>query len=308
MRMTGFLQQYLESKFQVAESMPSRTFRPRLAGVFPRPDPTLKRTPPTRSLTLSPGADRQRSVAGEACPSTCNQLQSLLFKDFPLELRQRVYRDVLGGNVCHIWPHGTSLCHDIGQLAPNTRLSCFCGPPILENLQNISELRHLGNRSAATSFLRSCRRIYSEAIEVLYSDNTFEILDAAGFVAFSVSVLPHRFDKICSLRLGQQVTTIIGSCLIKGPCTHGCSPPNTTVWEQCWDLIANMRNLQELFVTLRNDRGIFLTNDEENQILEPLCRVTQPQIWHLSITLADGFTAATFDMLQSPETATLKVF
>ena len=278
--------------------MPSQTLKPGFAKVFHRPDSKPLPTPPTRSLTLSPHADHQRSVVGEPCPPTCNQLQSLLFKDFPLELRERVYRGVLGGHVCHIWPHGTSLCREDGKWAPNSCLSCLCGPPILEDLQNVSELRDLRYLSTATSFLRSCRRIYSEAIDFLYSENTFEILDVAGFMAFSVSVLPHRFDKICSLRLGQQVTAaLLDSCVLNKSPAHKFSRRSASAWEECWDLIANMKNLQELFVTLRNE--------EEERLLAPLQRVSQPQIWHLFINWRDvgfEFEAARFEMPQSSKT------
>ena len=260
--------------------MPSRN----RAQVVRRPEAKSLPTPRTRSLTLSLEADHQRSVAGEACPSTCNQLQSLLFKDFPLELRERIYKDVLGGFVCHVWPHGTSVCRENGKWAPDSGLSCFCGPPILENLQNISELRHLGARSTTTSFLRSCRRVYSEAIDFLYRDNTFEVLDAAGFTAFSVSVLPHRFDKICSMRVGQQITaTFLDSCMLNKLSSHRISHCYASAWEECWDLIANMKSLRELFVTLCSDRGRPFSKAEEEKLLAPLNRVSKPQTWQLFV-------------------------
>ena len=289
--------------------MPKQLPRPDLAMIFHRPGPKPLPRPPTRSLTLSPEADQQRSAASEGCPHTCNQLQSLFFKDFPFELRERVYIDVLGANVCHIWPHGTNLCHQNGKWAPNSGLCCFCGPPILENLQNISELRELGDRSSTTSLLRSCRRVYSEAIDYLYSENTFEILDAVGFMPFCVSVLPHRFNRIRSLRFGHQVTAALlnnDPAVLPSYRPYSLPPHDPSAWGKCWNLIADMENLQELHVTLEMSPAFItwpgvgarpFSREGEKRLLAPLHRVVQPANWQLYVNWPETwseFEAAPF--------------
>ncbi|EEQ88314.1 uncharacterized protein BDCG_03434 [Blastomyces dermatitidis ER-3] len=49
--------------------------------------------------------------------------------------------------------------------------------------------------------VKSCRRIYLEAIDLLYSSNTFHFYHEDDFLAFSRSILPQRMEKITSVHL-----------------------------------------------------------------------------------------------------------
>ncbi|PGH09180.1 hypothetical protein GX51_00934 [Blastomyces parvus] len=49
--------------------------------------------------------------------------------------------------------------------------------------------------------VKSCRRIYLEAIDLLYTSNTFHFYHEDDFLAFSRAVLPQRMEKITSIHL-----------------------------------------------------------------------------------------------------------
>ena len=52
-----------------------------------------------------------------------------------------------------------------------------------------------------TALLKTCRQIYIEAVELLYSTNTFVLHDCDTLVTLSRSIPPQRLDSIRSLRL-----------------------------------------------------------------------------------------------------------
>ncbi|KAI8941832.1 hypothetical protein NX059_003032 [Plenodomus lindquistii] len=57
--------------------------------------------------------------------------------------------------------------------------------------------------------LQSCRRIYTEAIDLIYSTATFRFHDYTSFFAFSSKLQPHRFKAIRHLHIfGRQYTRL----------------------------------------------------------------------------------------------------
>ena len=50
-------------------------------------------------------------------------------------------------------------------------------------------------------FLVTCRRLYAEAIDVLYSHNNFSMLHLESVLYLSYTTLPQRFNAIRSLHL-----------------------------------------------------------------------------------------------------------
>ncbi|RAL68414.1 hypothetical protein DID88_007145 [Monilinia fructigena] len=55
--------------------------------------------------------------------------------------------------------------------------------------------------------LQVCRRIYSEAIPLLYATNSFNFDSLESLISFSNEILPHRFDSIISLSLSLNFST-----------------------------------------------------------------------------------------------------
>ncbi|KAF2684099.1 hypothetical protein K458DRAFT_389314 [Lentithecium fluviatile CBS 122367] len=114
-----------------------------------------------------------------------DQNASMLFKP-PLEIREMIYTELFG-------PDST-----IWIVYLNEKLACVRG-------DETSVPRH-GHHAVKLGihvlpFLQSCRRVYSEAIDLLYSAPRFAFCETLTFLAFSASILPSRFQRLRSITI-----------------------------------------------------------------------------------------------------------
>jgi len=126
--------------------------------------------------------------------------------------------------------------------------------------------------------LETCRKIYTEAIQILYSAPTFDFDSLETLIAFSCSVLPQRFDSIHSIQLDFRfaMSHLFNESMPK-------SDPQR--WERIWRILASMPKLQSLRVRIiwpASEVGKKL----EDRLLEPLGMVTGLKTFEVSVPWA----------------------
>lgn len=151
--------------------------------------------------------DRRRlSVSSSCTPANeaCFFLQML-----PIELRQEIYKLVLGGKLIHIFQVHRQIRHRSCQLyeafevsSESTGIRSLCCPGFTRFMvcSAVSEgIEQFSN--GQTAILRTCREIYMEAIRVLYTTNRFEFDQLAAFRFLAKTITPQRFASIASLQI-----------------------------------------------------------------------------------------------------------
>lgn len=111
-------------------------------------------------------------------------------------------------------------------------------------------------------------RRYSEAVDVLYSDNTFELPDPRDLISFSNGILPQRLDSIRSLRLHKW------RYRMRPYKRYGI--PNSITWDVVCRTLASMKGLVHL--SIRLNQGAWYADDgTEASLLEMLNMVEKPK-------------------------------
>lgn len=116
---------------------------------------------------------------------------------------------------------------------------------------------------------------YIDAIEVLYTSNTFDFDCMESLISFSICILPHRFDSIQSLQLDLRFNH--SHFFSEGTPTNDFSR-----WERMWRIVGSMKNLQHLWVRIiwwRTD----LTGAEEARYLSELLQVGKLKTFEISL-------------------------
>ncbi|KAF4630280.1 hypothetical protein G7Y89_g7855 [Cudoniella acicularis] len=125
---------------------------------------------------------------------TNNQDDCLLLTKLPLEIRQQIYREAIGGYVFHIY------FVDAYRRMANTRCKHsdpkICGKKECRSLFKQKGARDPWGASDLMALLKSCRIIYSEAIEILYKSNVFEFNNIEDVLRLSMTILPERMKLI----------------------------------------------------------------------------------------------------------------
>ena len=205
-------------------------------------------------------------------PATTDHIDNAgLFARLPCELRLQIYEYALGGrqiNLVHC-PHKRRLAHrcqlyDPANPKDNVRDArnqcaeeCWTAPPC-----NMARL------------LRTCRLIYSEAGEVLYTKNSFGfsgIHNLASFACFSHTIRPERLASISSLTIlvqnwwrlvapGKEIEknynsnthyTVSYHAGVTYPYSTFRDPNRKYPWRQLWRVVAKeMTGLKELNLRL----------------------------------------------------------
>ncbi|EPE24244.1 hypothetical protein GLAREA_08095 [Glarea lozoyensis ATCC 20868] len=149
--------------------------------------------------SYNPGTDikrRRLSFDGKI------QTQSVLWK-LPLEIRQQIYAECVSGYNIRVTLNTIDdvsgfnrkesrrfMQHTRCKLFPvSTCLSCFS---IQKRNRGLDEW----GVGSLLSLLKVCRRIYVEAIPILYSQNTFTFERTETILQLSMSILPQRMELI----------------------------------------------------------------------------------------------------------------
>ncbi|KAF2491697.1 hypothetical protein BU16DRAFT_584907 [Lophium mytilinum] len=224
--------------------------------------------------------------------STEHQAQSSFLSKLPLELCLPIYEELLRGNMFHIWmdseagpppTHRLRSEYCAENYHPNRGLKCF-------RSRKMSEGNFL-------SLLLTCRKMYTESVEVLYTANTFRPDDANSFLWMSNWILPQRFQAIRSLQLHYYVwshtswkdqVSVLPTKARNNPILHGKYRPGSSEdWTHVWIVIASMRGLRKLEVELTAAselKSIWLA--QEVVMLEAVKAVTSPSNFLLTLPFA----------------------
>lgn len=229
---------------------------------------------------------------------TVDQLMSPLLR-LPLELREMIYKAVLGDSTMHMILKENKLGH-LRCKAPSP-MEC----PLGLNGRTLSRECCWGNVDSANiwapksgtneptdgniiPFLQTCRQIYSESISLLYSTNTFSFSDLDCIRYFSMTTLPHRFSLLQTIDLEWCMSwpiydPIAQNLLLVNPALY---PPNDeATWEDTWRIIAAMPNLKFVRVSLLYFDG-FRDPGCEEKMLAPLRKVTRPKRFEVHVSWA----------------------
>ncbi|KAF2736707.1 hypothetical protein EJ04DRAFT_551071 [Polyplosphaeria fusca] len=167
-----------------------------------KPPKTVKRK---RALSIGAGGKHGKPIN----QVTAEQESSPLFR-LPLELRRAIYEELIGeGDVHMIWTWQDMQLKSFRCLRPDTHAKkgwrheagAHCWLKNSFPKPSGSNLVYTFQQSGTgvVPALQSCRRVYSEMIDLVYSTPTFLIHDYDSFVMFTASILPARFAAIESL-------------------------------------------------------------------------------------------------------------
>ncbi|KAG4030899.1 hypothetical protein MFRU_010g00330 [Monilinia fructicola] len=195
---------------------------------------------------------------------------SKLFERLPKEVRLEIYRWVLGEKVLHIVRRKDGLGHVVCQCDRDSETGeiseedgCIvagCRGVKIPGGSGVHE--RIGEGSGGLiQLLQVCRRIYSEAIPLLYATNTFNFDSLESLISFSNEILPRRFDSIISLSLSLNFST--SHIFNESSCN------NLPRWERTWMIIGSMKSLKSLEATIIWPRKIPAWS-HELRLLEPL--------------------------------------
>lgn len=224
-----------------------------------------------RALTFTSEMPEQRQQIYE-------QAQSNFFARLPAELRTLIYTEILGGNVLHIVKREKRLGHSrctVNRLLQDERVY-VCRSPTDRDLMPM---------------LKSCRKVYLEAIHLLYSRNVFAVNCMDSLIYLSYTTLSHRFNAIRALdicwdfniddifELSARIELEIPFYeRIKIPGAPYCEISN---WNLAWRVIAGMQGLQELRVRIVANTPF--GPRAEASLLEPLGRVQQTSLFEVEV-------------------------
>jgi hypothetical protein len=149
---------------------------------------------------------------------------------------------------------------------------------------------HKPSHGNIVPFLQTCRQIYSEAIEYLYSTNTFSFSDLDSLRYFSCTVLPSRFAAVRKLDLEWVLhwpiyDSFVQALLFADPVLY--PPYDEASWEEAWRIISEMPNLSILRASICHTHG-FRNAEYEAVLLAPLRKVTRPRSFEVYVSWEDG--------------------
>lgn len=269
-----------------------RPVRPRKPSIVPRSKPRALPTIRPRALTPPPSP----RTALESPPTTFAQLQSPLFSNLPLEIRRLIYHHALVSRSTHIVRLGPRLGHIRCRLSRNARPWDHRCWGITVNGSDLYHGPHDGfpteeeteeNKPGLLPLVMACRRIYTEAMPVLYGDNTFSMLHLESVMSLADTILPQRLNTIRSVELGWYfyIPYPLYTCKFQ-PMDY---PPNDiATWERVWSILANMEGLVTLRIDLKARWMEPLTVDEERQLLAPAMVVRTPRAWEMRLDWKDA--------------------
>jgi hypothetical protein len=112
----------------------------------------------------------------------CVKQTSPFLTGLPTEIRTQIYTEALGGSLFHILPTARGIGHMRcpGVYGPGYR--CWRNPQSLDPYYyNRPTQNHRFPSKTNTGFLRTCRQIYLEGIDIYYATNTFDFAHSATF-------------------------------------------------------------------------------------------------------------------------------
>jgi hypothetical protein len=206
-----------------------------------------------------PLSARQRELSFSETHLAAQQ-HCAFFAKLPVELRFKIYKFVLSYSIIHTLALRRRMAHakcsankesDIERACLPQDHEYICRHPIWSDDEPWNPVTL---SRADLALLRTCRQIYVEAINILYSSNTFDFATAESFNSFARTILSRRLAVITSLAIGFFDIFETPRRILRGP-PETSYPQLYIDLEQDWDLMWNiiktqMPSLRELRVVL----------------------------------------------------------
>ncbi|KIW05178.1 uncharacterized protein PV09_03727 [Verruconis gallopava] len=212
----------------------------------------------------------QQAKASSDDQITHSQSQSLLYRKLPPEIRSLIWRHCVGNFNIYL-----------GIISDEKRIrhcKIFEGKGLMRLSMDQAEQDKLMKEHYFISLLQSCRRVYTEAIPHLYTNNSFLLSSPKTLLALSSTTLLHRFNLIATLLM--KYTPQLQHGL-----SFGLSQHDVRMWERTADLLASMKGLKNLDIILW-DRSLYGTPgdwDNLEGLLKLLRKIKQPK--HFTVTI-----------------------
>lgn len=133
----------------------------------------------------------------------------------------------------------------------------------------------------------ACRRVYAEAMPVLYGENTFSMLHLESVIFLADTILPQRLNMVRSVELGWYFP--IPFPLYSRKFQAMVHPPlDIATWERVWWILANMEGLRKLRIDLVGRWLEPIAADEERRLLSPAMEVKRPGVWDMRVDWEDA--------------------
>ena len=202
---------------------------------------------------------------------TSEQVYSGFFQVLSYDVRRIIYEMVLADEHFHIIRLRRKLrhvrCKDSPKTSGNNR-TCWGMSTVDGTLIRDLEKDRLGH--GLLELLRTCRRTYTEAVDILYSQNIYDVNGPESLVSLSSILLPHRLDAIRSLQMtwaffhaGQTVYDE-DRLLLQG---------DEALWTACWAIVNSMKGLNDLRIWLSMSPAAATTRKPERALLMPLAQI-----------------------------------
>ncbi|KAH7342628.1 hypothetical protein BKA65DRAFT_294953 [Rhexocercosporidium sp. MPI-PUGE-AT-0058] len=253
----------------------------------------IDRLPITRpsSPCLLPHPDLQSAIPSLDYVSAAQaQAQGNLLEILPLEIRQKIWFHVLGAQTIHLWhqqdrDHDHLGCKNCMSADPRT-CDGRCARPG-DDPNHRPQLSEGSGRPL--SLLKTCKQIYQEAIDILYTSNTFTVSYPTTIEFLPLTLLPQRVDTIRNLRFSWDFwgPPPFSESFWRGRCSDSgliTLRKRQRAWLNIWRIMAAMTGLRQLYVKLNvDDRWEAISLDNATELLEPIKQVTQPNHFVLSL-------------------------
>lgn len=186
---------------------------------------------------------RTRRELSVSKPNTRPQTGSPFLQKLPPEIRAKIYHEVLGGETLHLIPLPERVAHVRCRATSGTDPLRTCMPE-----------RYSGQEIQVSSLdlalLQSCRQIYTEAIPILYTTNTFDIDDPSILLYLARTILPHRLESIRYLHFTWEY--VVPPLTIAASKNPNWFPRDDQTWEAFWDVVGRkMPELRVLVLVVR---------------------------------------------------------
>lgn len=219
---------------------------------------------------------------------TSEQSQSPFLYVLPLEIRQIIYYHALAGQHLHIIRLDSQLSHVRCRDPLHFRLwhhQCWGITVRDSDHYHAPHTGFMDEHGGFLPLLKCCRQIYTEAIDILYSQNSFSMLHLESIICLSSTVLPQRMNAIRSLEFGWLFYSphppYTRPSEIKFP------PHDEGTWERVWDTLADMQGLRKLRVDLLGNWTTRLERDAERMLLLPAAKIWRPKVWEMRVNWLD---------------------
>lgn len=146
---------------------------------------------------------------------------------------------------------------------------------LIKDLEKKLPARHLLN------MLRTCRRVYTETIGILYSRNTFDVNGPETMISLSQTLLPDRLNAIRSLQLTWAFfhpshTVYDGDkILLTG---------DEALWKVCWVVVGGMKRVSDIRIWLSMSPAVEAARQPEEDLLKPLEGIGQKKRFEVQVS------------------------